>query len=242
MNVLITGATSGIGRELAIDYAKAGNAVVAVGRNQVALDELEHTYSGQIHTINLDVSDKASVREKLSAVPEMDLVILNAGTCEYVDVMDFKSEPFERVLNVNFLGVVYCVEVLLDRISKGGQLAIVGSLSRQLPFSRAQAYGASKIAIHYFTKSLAVDLEGKKEISIHSISPGFVKTPLTDQNDFDMPFLIETQEASKRIIEGLKKGKKEIAFPRRLAWPLALASHLPESWQHKILLSLRGKK
>lgn len=237
--VLITGASSGIGRQLARDYANLGNQVWVSARSESALQEVKKEFPSQIHLLPLDVTSKTDVEKSFEVLQKMDLVILNAGSCEYVDVESFDAQIFERVFNVNLMGVVNCTEVLLPRIKKGGQLAIVGSLARLLPFTRAQAYGGSKAAIHYYTKSLAVDVEEDYGITVHSVSPGFVKTPLTDKNDFQMPFLLEVEDASKRIISGLASKKADVSFPKRLAWTLKFCSLLPETLQHKIALKMK---
>ena len=139
---------------------------------------------------------------------------------------------------MNFFGVVYSVEALLPKMKKGGQIAIVGSQARLLPFTRSEAYGSSKAAVDYFSKSLSVDLS-ERDITVHSIDPGFVKTPLTDKNDFSMPFLVTVEEASEAIIKSLLKGKLFISFPKSLSWILSVCSLLPYGIQRKISIYLK---
>ena len=242
MKVLITGASSGIGRQLCLDYARQGYDVFAVARRKEVLQDLQSYGDGRITPVVADVSCKETVKAVFSQLPNFDIVILNAGTCEYVDIESFDSAMFERIFQVNFLGVVYCVEALLSKINRGGQLAIVSSQARYLPFTRSEAYGSSKAAIDYFTKSLAVDAEEELGVTVHAISPGFVKTPLTDKNNFSMPFLVSVEVASQAIINGLTKKKREIIFPRSLYLILKVLSLLPVSWQHRICVKMKDQK
>ena len=191
--ILITGATSGIGKALAIHAAKEGYRVIACGRNKDALDELSS--NSNIDACQFDVTDLEDARRALSAV-KFDIAVLNAGTCEYVDIDNFEPDMFRRVFEPNFFGVVNCVDALLPKLQQGDKLVIVDSMARLLPFTKSQAYGASKAALHYFTKSLEVDLH-HKGIKVQAVSPGFVETPLTDKNDFEMPMKISVEEAAQ---------------------------------------------
>ena len=150
-SILITGATSGIGKALAITAANSGYQVIACGRNEDTLRELSK-YSN-ISACQFDVTDLDDTRRALATV-KFDIAVLNAGTCEYVDIDDFEPDMFRRVFEPNFFGVVHCVDALLPRLKQGDKLVIVDSMARLLPFTRTQAYGASKAALHYFTKSL----------------------------------------------------------------------------------------
>ena len=184
--MLITGATSGIGEALAQHAADQGYQIIACGRNQDKLDELSR--HDNISSLQFDVSDKDATYNALSTC-DFDIAVLNAGTCEYVDIEKFETEMFRRVFEANFFGVVNCVNGLLPKLNKGKKLVIVDSMARLLPFIRTEAYGSSKAALHYFTKSLEVDL-WDKGVKVQAVSPGFVETPLTDKNDFDMPMMI----------------------------------------------------
>lgn len=225
MNILITGATSGIGKQLALDYHNSGNTVWAVGRNPAALEELQ---ANGIHTGKLDLTERVSCLEWFTTLPHMDLVILNAGNCEYIDLPAFDSESVIRVMRANVESLAISIEGTLPllRMSSDGHLAIVGSSAAYVPLPRAEAYGASKAAVAYMANSLRIDLK-KEGIPVSLIAPGFVKTPLTDLNDFDMPFRITTEEASKAIQAGLKRRKTEIHFPKKFTLIMKLMSWLP---------------
>ncbi len=231
MNILITGATSGIGKQLALDYQAEGHLVFAVGRNEKALDDLR---SRGMEVGQLDLTDRERSLEWFRSLDKIDLAILNAGSCEYIDLPDFDSHLVQRVMRANVESLAISIEGVLPLLRKSsgghhrqlGHLAIVGSSAAYIPLPRAEAYGASKAAVAYMANSLRVDLK-KEGIPVSLICPGFVKTPLTDQNDFDMPFRITTEEASIAIRDGLKKKKSEIHFPKKFTWLMKLLSWLP---------------
>ena len=222
MNVLITGATSGIGESLALMYAK-DNQVFACGRSAQKLEELSQHEN--ITGLRFDVTDLDDIKYQSAHLPELDMVVLNAGNCEYVDdARHFDSALFERVIRVNLLSLGYCLEALLPKIKSGGQLAIVSSSVTYLPLTRSEAYGASKAGATYLAKCLEIDLP---DIDVSVVHPGFVKTPLTDKNDFPMPMAVSADEAAEYIFNGLKKRRKEIHFPKRFTLFLKLLRALP---------------
>lgn len=245
MNILITGATSGIGRQLALDYVKAGHQVFACGRSEEKLCQLKadaessQSAEGVLVPVQFDVTERSAVMQALSAQPAFELVILNAGVCEYIDrPSDFQGDLFERVFAANYFGVVYCIEAVLPRLQKGSRIVIVDSMARLLPFTRAEAYASSKAAVHYLGNSLKVDL-APEGIAVTTVSPGFVETPMTDANDFDMPMKISVTEASKAIQKGLRKGRAQIYFPRVFGLILRVLNKLPLAAQ--VALSRRIK-
>lgn len=230
MNIVITGATSGIGKQLALDYAAAGHHVVACGRNQEALQQLQQRFEQQIASLCFDVTDKAQTIQQLATLTDVDCVILCAGVCEYLDVERFDSDMFERVYRVNVFGMMHCVEAILPNLKAGSRLVLVGSSARLVPFTRAQVYGSSKAAIDYISRSLEVDLKARG-VRVQSVSPGFVETPMTDANDFEMPMRVSVDKASKAIRRGIEKNKTDIAFPTFFALFLKFIARLPASWQ-----------
>ncbi|KZN48078.1 SDR family NAD(P)-dependent oxidoreductase [Pseudoalteromonas luteoviolacea] len=220
-SVLITGATSGIGEGLVKRYSRSHN-VVACGRNEEKLKKLEVR---NVQTLKFDMTEKAQVASAFNDIEQVDIVILNAGVCEYIDdAQRFDSELFERVIHANVIATGYCIEALLPKIKPSGQLVIVSSSASFLPLPRAQAYGASKAALSYLTRVMQVELEG---IDVTLVHPGFVETPLTDKNDFPMPFLVTVEKACEEIYEGVERRKKEIQFPKRFTLLLKLFSLLP---------------
>ena len=236
--MLITGATSGIGKALAEHAAKSGYRVIACGRNSEVLNELQSQYD--IIPCEFDVTNADDCREALCN-KEYDIAILNAGTCEYVEIDEFEPAMFRRVFEPNFFGVVNCVDALRATFKEGQQLVIVDSMARLFPFTRTEAYGASKAALHYFTKSLEVDLYDKG-VRVQAVSPGFVETPLTEKNDFDMPMKITAQEAAEALLNGIEKKKPTIFFPTGFGLIMRFLHILPTFLQRKLSLSIRNKQ
>lgn len=226
--VLITGASSGIGQQLALDYVRDGWDVLACGRDKPRLHALTTAFP-TICTLAFDMTNLADTQQALDGVTA-DLVILSAGTCEYLDNGIVDAEKVRRVLTTNVIGPVNCLSVLLPQLANGSHLALVGSTASLVALPRAEAYGASKAALAYFARSLSLDLQARN-ITVSLILPGFVDTPLTARNDFPMPMLISVSQASEAIRRGLAKKKREIAFPLRFALLLNAISVLPQSWQ-----------
>ena len=240
---LITGASSGLGRELAIQYAKDGWQVIAVARSVNALNQLHQEYN-TIQAFPLDLTNtelfSSAVSRLAEQIPALDLVILNAGSCDYVDATALPLDIFERTMVLNFQAQVAAVKLLLPLLQKSEQssLAVVSSLAHLFPFTKAQAYGASKAALSYFADSLRVDLTGFG-IRVCLIEPGFVDTPLTQKNDFKMPFLLKVDDAATRIRLGLQAQQQRIRFPKRLVWSLHLLNLLPYSLRCKVASGMR---
>ncbi|WP_220720595.1 SDR family NAD(P)-dependent oxidoreductase [Agarivorans litoreus] len=238
MNILITGASSGIGKQLALDYQKLGHTVWGQGRNQQRLQDLAEQ---GIAPLQVELGELEQVRSSFADLPAMDLIVLCAGNCEYLDPQRFDAKLFERVWQSNVLTIANCLDALWANLKPGSQLALVGSLAHLLPFSQAGAYGSSKAAVHYLAQALGTDL-GDKQVSVHCIQPGFVKTPLTDKNNFAMPSIISPEQASQAIIKGLNKGKTVINFPSLFSGFLHILNCLPYRWQQNICRRLAHKE
>ena len=231
----ITGAGKGIGRSVALEMARRGWTVAASARTESDLSNLAEAAgaaSGTIVPFVLDVTQPEAASAVVDRIEDqvggIDLALLNAGTYVRFGVEDFTAAAFGRQIDVNVMGTANCLEPILARMRtrRAGQIAVVSSLTayRGLPF--ASAYGASKAALTNMCEALKPELDAFG-IGMTVIHPGFVKTPLTDQNEFPMPFLMEVDEAALRIVNGLERGKFEITFPRRFAFMLKLARCLP---------------
>ena len=229
--ILITGATSGIGKATAELAAAQSWHVIACGRNESKLQELEDA-NPNITGLKFDITDLDATKAALGSLSP-DVVLLNAGVCEYVDAEDWDSALFRRVFEANFFGLTHCIEALLPQMKAGSRIAVVDSLARLLPFTRSQAYGASKAAAFYMAKSLEVDL-APRGIAVQTISPGFVETPLTDKNEFSMPMRITSDEAAKAILRAVSSDKRTHYFPGLFAAILRALSSLPASVQSKL--------
>ena len=222
--MLITGASSGIGRATAIAAARDGWQVIACGRNEARLDVLR-SESPKIETLAFDLQDQDACRRALSGLRPR-VMVLNAGVCEYVDVQHWEGALFRRVFEANFFSAVNCLDHLLPGAEAGSQIVFVDSLARLLPFTRSEAYGASKAALYYLAKSLEVDLR-ERGIQVQTVSPGFVRTPLTDRNDFSMPMRVEPQDAARAILRCIETRRSSGYFPGLFAGALRLLGSLP---------------
>ena len=233
-SVLITGASSGIGKALVEHYVAEGYQVYAAGRN---VQKLAQIFDGQprITQLVFDVTQLAQIKAVAEQVDQLDHLILNAGDCEYLDdVMTFDSQQFARIIQVNLLSVGYCLEAFLPKVIGLGRIGIVSSSATILPFPKAQAYGASKAGLDYLAHSLSIDL-AQHHIGVSLIQPGFVDTPLTDKNDFAMPWRVSSKQAAKAIFKGMEAGKHHIRFPFLLILSLRLLALLPFSWWRALI-------
>ncbi|MEG3767744.1 SDR family NAD(P)-dependent oxidoreductase [Alteromonas sp. 14N.309.X.WAT.G.H12] len=236
--LLITGATSGIGKALALHAATQGYKIIACGRNEGVLEEL--ATSPQITTKKFDLTSLEETRTALASV-QFDIAVLNAGSCEYVDSDDFTTALFRRVFEINFFGMVHSVEALLPNLRPGNQLVIVDSMARLFPFTRSEAYGASKAAVHYFTQSLSVDL-APRHIHVQHVSPGFIDTPLTQKNDFAMPMKISAKQAAIAMLKGIEKKKQNLYFPVGFGWLMRFLHGLPTGIQQWLSKKMRQQQ
>ena len=240
--VLITGATSGIGMQIAKDYAQNGSNVICCGRNLSRLNELESA-SEHIKALSFDITDSSSAQEAAKQLASLDISwhpsvwILNAGDCEYIDDGQIDAALFARVMNTNVTGVANCIEAFQSHFKAGHKVVIVGSIASEVALPRAEAYGASKAALGYLARTLRLDL-APQGIEVVSVFPGFVKTPLTDKNTFDMPMIVSTEEASKSIRDGIDAGKANIYFPFVFTSILRVIGLLPYSWQYWLVSKL----
>ena len=232
MTVLITGASSGIGAGLAQSFARDGHHVIACGRDPARLEAL-HQHSSNITVRLFDMTDRDACRQALADC-KPELVILCAGTCEYLDHGWIDAGKVERVMAANYHGPINCLAALQPQLTSGNRVVLVSSMAHWLPFPRAEAYGASKAALTWFANSLRLDWE-PKGIAVTVVSPGFVDTPLTRKNDFPMPGQVSVEQAVKAIRRGLAKGKNSIAFPTGFGVLLRLLAGLPESLQRALL-------
>lgn len=230
--VWITGASTGIGHATALTYARDGWTVAASARDAAALAAMAAGSAGRIHAFPLDVTDESATLATHAAIEQalgqIDLAIFSAGTHLPVSLERFETRTFRKLVEVNLMGVVHCLGAVLPAMTKrrGGQIAIVSSVAGYFGMPTAAAYSATKSALISLAQSLKFDCD-RYGIALSVINPGFVKTPLTDKNEFPMPFLISAEAAAKRIVDGLAARRFEITFPRRFALILKLVRLLP---------------
>jgi short-subunit dehydrogenase len=233
--VWLTGASSGIGEALALELAKRGAKVAMTARRGEVLESLKRTIvagGGIAECFPGDVRNLEEMRKIVAAIEQslgaISLAIPNAGTHIFTVPEEFNSQEYLDLMELNFGGMLRCIEAVLPGMLQRGRGAIapVASLAGYRGLPRAAAYGASKSAMIHFLESIRFHLV-RKGITISIVNPGFVKTPLTDKNDFKMPFLVDAPRAARIICDGIERGKREIAFPFPFNWVLKVARMLP---------------
>ena len=222
MRIWITGASTGIGAATARELAARGHELFLTARSAGKLAELPG------EAMPGDVTDRGAMRRIANQIAPLDVALLNAGTYQPVTPQNFRAELFRSHLEVNVMGTVHCIESVLPEMlrRRAGRIAVVASVTGFAALPRAEAYGATKAFLVSMCDSLRADLDGSG-VSVTVVNPGFVRTPLTEQNSFEMPFLIDPDEAARIIADGLEHGKPEISFPLRMALAMKLLGSAP---------------
>ena len=239
-HIWLVGASEGIGAALAAKLSAEGAHLALSARNADALKALASTLPGTPLLLPLDVTNQASIDAAWSrlneAWPLLDMVIYNAGTYEPLDAQHFDLAKIERMVDVNFSGALRVLSHVLPNFlaRNTGHIALVGSVAGYRGLPAALGYGASKAAIIHLAENLKADL-ARTDITVQIINPGFVKTRLTDKNDFAMPCIITAEKAADYIIAGLQSRRFEIHFPKRFSLILKLLSLLPASLYFALL-------
>jgi short-subunit dehydrogenase len=233
--VLITGASSGIGRGLALALAKRGARLGLVARRADLLDEIVgevQSQQGKALALVADVQDQAAMRaaaDKLRAeFGAVDMLIANAGIGTTTDAAELDATEVARVFGVNVVGAASSVAAVVpEMIQRGsGHLVAISSLAAYRGIPKSATYGASKAALSLFFESLRLDLQ-PRGIDVTIIHPGFIKTPLTAGREATMPFLMELDYAVAKIIGAIEKKRKSYAFPWQLASIVRLGLLMP---------------
>jgi short-subunit dehydrogenase len=230
--VWVTGASSGIGAALVRELAGRGCRVAASARRAEKLDELAAGTPGEVMAVPADVTDRdgmlaaaEAVRERFGAI---DVAILNAAHWGQFSVEAWDTDVIRRHFDTNVIGMAHGVEAVLAdmRRRRGGAIAGMASLAGYRGLPQSEAYGATKAAEINMLESLRIDLR-PLGISVHTVCPGFVRTDLTAKNTFAMPFMLDADDAARRIARGLEKGKAEIAFPLPMLLAMKVAKVVP---------------
>jgi len=252
-SILLTGASSGIGREMASKLAKENCRIALLARSIDKLREIAErcgTDRNVILPIRCDVSRKEEVHTVVDRVLEefggLDILILNAGTSSRLGAEDFDAVKGEKIISVNLTSKFYFLEKMIPHfISKRkGMIVGVSSLADVRGFPRSGFYNASKAGFSKLLESLRTELS-EYNIKVLTVRPGFVKTPMTDKNEFHMPFLMDPEKAAQIIIKGIKKEKRIIQFPLPIVLGTRLISIMPgtlfEYFSRKHLEGLKKK-
>ena len=243
--IWITGASSGIGKALAIKFAENNWIVAASARREKLLTELNHI-NDNIHSFPLDVTeiDKCKIVAKniIDQFGDINICVFGTGMHDPKSEKTFNLDKIRKIMEVNYFGTMNSINSIYEFFSekKNGQISIVSSVAGYRGLPAAGAYCASKAALTSFAESLNFDMQNKN-VRISLISPGFIKTPMTDQNDFPMPMIKSPEFAANEIYNGLIKKKGfEIHFPKVFTYFLKFLQILPSSLYFKLVA--RGMK
>ena len=240
--IWITGASTGIGKAVAIKFANKGWNVAISARRENLLKEISDN-NENILSFPLDVTDKYNCKEVFKKIKNrfenIDICFFSTGTWNPKKEKDIDVEQIEDVFKVNFFGTLNCIKAVEEyfKNKKNGTISIVSSIAGYRGLPNSTGYGPSKSALNNLAESLYFDFK-RSNVRICLISPGFIKTPMTDKNDFKMPFLKTTEYAAEKIYDGLiNKNDFEIHFPKSLTIILKMLSFIPS----KMYFSLVGK-
>ena len=240
--IWITGGSTGIGKALAIKFASKGWNVAISARRAELLNELSNSYEN-ISSFPLNVTDKEKCKEVFNEIKNkyenIDICFFSTGTWDPKKEKDIDVEQMEDVFKVNFFGTVNSIKAVEQyfRDKKNGIITIVSSIAGYRGLPNSTGYGPSKSALNNLAESLYFDFK-RYNVRVCLVSPGFIKTPMTDKNDFKMPFLKTTEYAAEKIYDGLVNKKVfEIHFPKSLTILLKIFSFLPS----KVYFGLIGR-
>jgi short-subunit dehydrogenase len=234
----VSGASSGLGQAIALELARRGTRARLAARRLDRLVELAQqirVQGGQAEAVRLDVLEPRAVIDALRALDQraggLDLVLANAGVGGSRSAREVAWEALEETLRVNALGAMATLWAGLGpMLARGhGTLAGMSSVAGMRGLPTSGAYSASKAALTTFLETLAVDLAGSG-VRVVDLRPGFVRTPMTAENRFAMPFLLEVDDAARRAVGALERGQAVAIFPRRMALLMRLAERLPDGW------------
>ena len=233
-SIIITGASSGIGKALALVHAGPGVQLGLTGRNQDRLDEVAAeavALGASVSTASIDVTDRDGIAawiEEFDTAHGLDLIYANAGISRHVNDLSEIDQLTREVFDTNITGLINSIHPAMEIMLKRGrgQIAIMASLAGLITLKHAPAYCASKACVRSYGESLRMTLKGTG-VQVSTICPGFVKSPLTDKNKFPMPFMMDSEKAANIIKRGLERNKARIAFPWRLLAIVRSAGSLP---------------
>ncbi|MEG3619641.1 SDR family NAD(P)-dependent oxidoreductase [Magnetovibrio sp. PR-2] len=237
--IWITGGGSGIGKALAWIYADDGWDVFISGRNPNKL-KTAADYAPNIHPHPCDITDPDGVAACISAIGDLDVAVLNAGDYRPGPTSETTLDDFRQTMEVNYFGTLNCIQAVLPTLkANAGQLAVVASVAGYIGLPNASGYGPSKAALISLCESLRAELQDSA-VTVHLINPGFVKTELTDKNDFEMPNMISPFDAALNMRRGLETDRFEIAFPAPFVRRMKLLKALPYWAYFKLMKKVAG--
>jgi short-subunit dehydrogenase len=238
--IWITGASSGIGKALAIKFAEKGWTVAASARRENLLEDL-NKFNPNIYSFPLDVTEIENCKLIANKIIEkfggIDICVFGTGMHDPKSEKRFNLNKIREIMEVNYFGTMNSINSIYEYFSekKNGQISIISSVAAYRGLPAAGAYCASKAALTSYAESLNFDMQ-MKNVKVSLISPGFIKTPMTDQNDFPMPMIKSPEFAANEIFKGLTEKKSfEIHFPKAFTYFLKFLQILPSSIYFKLV-------
>ncbi len=244
----VVGASSGIGAAVARELQSRGAMVAISARREGRLAEVS---AGTMLEVPADVSDPPALAAAASRVHHelgpIDLVVLSAGYWKQMNASDWDTETFDRIVAINLIGMSNAIAAVLPQmlIRRSGVIAGIASVAGYRGLAGSEAYGATKAAQINMLESLRISV-ARSGVHVTTICPGFVRTDLTADNAFPMPFIIEADVAARSICDGIERDRIEIVFPARMAVVMKLARLVPARawaalWSMKSTTSARPK-
>ncbi len=239
MKILITGASSGLGAELARQYAKENNELILLARREEKLLALKEELLSQAKNIKIVVIDLTNfelLQTKIKEIGVVDMVILNAGISLGHSNTIPTIQEFQNLYNINVLANHAILEILLPlfKQQKSGKIVFISSLASLFTMPSSKVYSSSKRALNAYAEGIRYKYK-KDNINVINILPGFIKSELTDKNEFKMPFLLSTEDGVKKIIFAIDKNKRFYAFPLKFYFLITFLKFLPSFVLEKIV-------
>lgn len=241
--VWIIGASSGIGRATAELLLQKGATVAISARNQAALDEIVQAYPNAV-ALAVDVNKPDSLQaayQQFCVEHPLDLYLHCAADYQPMRAWEMNTDRMQRSMMINYGGVLNALDVVLPNFlaRKKGRIVVIASVAGYMGLPKALAYGPTKAALINLCESLYLDLK-PRGIDVQVVNPGFVATPLTADNDFDMPDLITAEQAAIQLVRGLESSRFEISFPKRFTSTLKLIKRLPYGLKLRLLSKIES--
>ncbi|MCC6007319.1 MAG: SDR family NAD(P)-dependent oxidoreductase [Rhodobacteraceae bacterium] len=224
----LVGASEGLGRALAAALAAEGVRLVLSARNRERLEELAATLPGGADVVPLDIASLSAVQAAREQVGEIDGLIFIAGVYWPMRAQDWEPEQVEAMCDINFTGAARVLGSVVPGFARrdAGHVVVIGSLSGFRGLPNAIGYGASKAGVMHLTENLRADL-ARTRVRVQLVNPGFIRTRLTEKNEFTMPFIVTPEAAAGHVMAAMRSSRFQTNFPRVFSWVFRASQLLP---------------
>ncbi|MEO0487452.1 MAG: SDR family NAD(P)-dependent oxidoreductase [Pseudomonadota bacterium] len=231
----LVGASEGLGRALAVDMSKGGAELIVSARSQERLDTLVAELEGPARAVTCDVTDQASVDAAIAEIGDIDGIVYLAGVYWPMSAAEWDADKATQMVEINMMGAFRVLGAVVPQMTArdAGHIVLTGSLSGFRGLPRTVGYGASKAAVMYLAEGMYADLKDTG-IDVQIINPGFIKTRLTEKNDFSMPFIMEPEEAAQAFLSHMKLGGFKRSFPTVFSWLFRVSQFWPDWLYYRV--------